>query len=101
MADRLDLQSTLEELLESRNVYYQPPESSKMQYDAIKYSKKNIQSTYANNAKYSMMDCYELIVIATRPDHPVIKKLLMLPYCTYDRHYIADNLNHDVLTLYF
>ena len=101
MADRLDLQSTLEELLESRNVYYQPPESTKMQFDAIRYSKKNIMSTNANDHKYSMMDCYELIVIAKRPDHPVIKKLLMLPYCSYDRHYVADNLNHDVLTLYF
>ena len=101
MADRLDLQSMLEELLDSRNVYYQPPESTKMKYDAIKYSKKTIVSTYANDAKYSMMDCYELIVIATRPDHPVIKKLLMLPYCSYDRRYIADGLYHDVLTLYF
>lgn len=101
MADRLDLQSVLEELLESRNVYYQPPESTKMKYDAIKYSKKTITSRYANNTAYSMMDCYEIIVIATRPDHPVIKKLLALPYCSFDRHYVADNLNHDVLTIYF
>ena len=101
MADRLDLQSVLEELLESRNVYYQPPESTKMQYDAIKYSKKTITSRYANNRAYSMMDCYELIVIARKPDHPVIKKLLTLPYCSFDRHYVADNLNHDVLTIYF
>lgn len=101
MADRLDLQSLLEELLGSKNVYYQPPESIKMQYDAIRYSKKNIHVTHANNAKYSMRDCYELIVIAKRPDNPVIKKLLALPYCSYDRHYVADNLNHDVLTIYY
>jgi len=101
MADRLDLQSLLEELLESRNVYYQPPESIKMQYDAIRYSRKNIRPTYANNAKYSMRDCYELIVISKKPDNPVIKKLLALPYCSYDRHYVADNLNHDVLTIYY
>ena len=101
MADRLDLHSKLEELLESRNVYYQPPESTKMQYDAIKYSKKTTMSTYANGSKYSMKDCYELIVIARKPDHPVIKKLLALPYCSYDRHYVADNLNHDILTIYF
>ena len=101
MADRLDFQSVLEELLESRNVYYQPPESTKMKYDAIKYSKKTIQSKYANNGKYSMMDCFEVIVISKRPDHPVIKKLLALPYSSYDRHYVADNLNHDALTIYF
>ena len=101
MADRLDLQGLLEELLESRNVYYQPPESVKMQYPAIRYSKKNIQGVYANNSKYLMRDCYELIVISRKPDDPVIKKLLALPYCGYDRPYIADNLYHDVLTIYY
>ena len=95
------MQSKLEELLESENVYYQPPESKKMEYDAIRYFKRNIRSKFADDKRYSNMDCYELIVIARRPDHPVIKKLLELPYCSYDRHYVSDNLHHDVLTLYY
>lgn len=101
MADRLELHSVLQELLGSSNVYYQPPESIKMQYDAIRYSKKTIDSKYANDRKYSMTDCYEVIVISRLPDNPVIKKLLSLPYCSYDRHYVADNLHHDVLTIYW
>ena len=101
MADRLELHSVLQELLGSSNVYYQPPESIKMQYDAIRYSKKNIVSKYANDRKYSMMDCYDVTVISRLPDNPVIKKLLSLPYCSYDRHYVADNLHHDVLTIYY
>ena len=101
MANRLDLHSKLKELLESDEVYYQAPESKKMEYPAIKYSKSSIKSTYANNATYSMMDRYEIIVMSRTPDHPVIKKLLSLPYCSYDRHYVSENLNHDVLTLYF
>lgn len=101
MADRLELHSVLQELLGSSNVYYQPPESIKMQYDAIRYSKKTIDSKYANDRKYSMIDCYEAIVISRLPDNPVIKKLLSLPYCSYDRHYVADNLHHDVLTIYW
>jgi hypothetical protein len=101
MANRLDLHSKLIELLESNEVYYQAPESKKMEYPAIKYSKSSIKSTYANNTVYSMMDRYEIIVMSRTPDHPVIKKLLSLPYCTYDRHYVSENLNHDVLTLYF
>lgn len=101
MADRLELHSVLQELLGSSNVYYQPPESIKMQYDAIRYSKKTIDSKYANDRKYLMMDCYEIIVISRLPDNPVIKKLLSLPYCSYDRPYIADNLHHDVLTIYW
>ena len=101
MADRLELHSVLQELLGSSNVYYQPPESIKMQYDAIRYSKKAIDSKYANDRKYSMTDCYEVIVISRLPDNPVIKKILSLPYCSYDRHYVADNLHHDVLTIYW
>lgn len=101
MATRLELQSKLEELLGSRNVYYQPPESYKMEYPAIRYSKKDIDTRYANDAKYSIMNCYEVIVIAKRPDHEVIGKILELPYTSYDRSYISDNLNHDVITLYF
>lgn len=101
MASRLELQTLLESLLESDHVYYQTPESKKMEYPAIRYSKKNIKSMYANNITYSMMDCYEIIVIARTPDHPVIKKLLSLSHSSYDRHYVADNLNHDVCTLYF
>lgn len=101
MAERIELHSLLTELLESDHVYYQSPEALKMSYPAIKYSKKTIRSDYANNSKYSMRDCYELIVIAKLPDEPVIKRLLELPYCSYDRHYVADNLNHDVLTIYY
>lgn len=101
MADRIELHSLLQELLGSSNVYYQPPESIKMQYDAIRYSKKTIESEYANDRKYLMRDCYELMVISRLPDNPVIKKLLELPYCSYDRHYVADNLHHDILTIYY
>ena len=101
MVNRLDLQNKLEEILGSRNVYYQPPDSVKMKYTAIKYSKDNVSFRHANDSKYSKMTRYQLIVISRKPDDPVIEKLLALPYCSYDRPYIADNLYHDVLTLYF
>lgn len=105
MASREELQIKLEELLESKEVHYLAPGSGstkfKMGYPAIKYSKSNIDTTYANDSVYSMRDRYEITVIARLPDHPVIKKLLRLPYCSYDRPYIADNLYHDVLTIYY
>ena len=100
MASRLELQSKLEELLGLKHVYYQPP-SSNMEYPAIRYSKKKPDVKYANNIKYSKMNCYEIIVISRTPDHPVIESILDLPYSSYDRHYESNNLNHDVLTLYY
>lgn len=102
MADhRLELHDLLKELLGSDQVYYQPPESTKMSYPAIKYNKQTIRKVHANNQAYLIRDCYQLIVIDKLPDNQVIKELLELPYCSYDRHYVADNLNHDVLTIYY
>ena len=101
MASRLELQEKLEELLGSKSVYYQPPESVKMEYPAIRYSKSRIDVKRADNSIYSKNIRYELIVIDRKPDNPVIDKLLELPYCSYDRGYNADNLNHDVLTIYW
>lgn len=101
MASRLDLQSKLEELLGSKNVYYQPPSSIKMAYPAIVYAKAKIDTRVANNKKYNTITRYDVTVIDRLPDNLVVLKLLELPYCSYDRQYKSDNLNHDILTLYY
>lgn len=101
MDKRQQLQGELEALLGSRNVYYQPPSETRMQYPAIRYSKSSIDSKYANNSKYLNKTRYEITVIDRLPDNPVIAKLLKLPYSSHDRWYTADNLNHDVITLYY
>lgn len=101
MASRIDLQNKLVELLGNNNVYYQPPENLKMEYPCIRYSKNKIRSNHANNAKYSNFNSYQIIVIDPRPDNPVIQKILNLPFSEYDRNYVSNNLNHDVIILYF
>ena len=101
MGTRLELQSKLEELLGSSQVYYQPPSTVQITPPAIVYSKSKIDLDHANNTVYHMKTRYDLIVIDKRPDNPVIQKLLGLPYCSYDRQYKSDNLNHDSLTLYY
>ena len=101
MANRLYLHTIFEEILGSKNVYFQPPESKKMEYPAIKYSMDGIDKRSADDTAYMLTKKYELIVISKKPDHPVIDKLLQLPMCRLDTHYISDNLNHDVFTLYY
>lgn len=101
MASRVELQQELEKLLKTRHVYYQAPESVKMEYPAIRYKKSDIDTKHANNNLYIHKNKYEIIVIDRTPDNSVINELLKLPMCTYDRHYTADNLHHDVLTLYY
>ncbi len=101
MGSRLDLQRELETLLGSRNVYFQPPPSVRMQYPAIVYSRKSIDNLHANNAIYKQDNSYDVIVIDRDPDSEIPKKVSLLPMCRFDRHYTADNLNHDVFTLYY
>lgn len=101
MRTRLDLQSELEELLGSKHVYYQPPESLKMEYPAIRYSKSDILSVYADNSNYTNFDRYDITVIDKKPDNPVIKKILGMKRASFDRHYVSENLNHDVIILYY
>ena len=101
MASRLSLQKTLEDILGSRNVYYQPPASVKMKYPAIVYSRKDIETIHANNAKYNSRRCYDVTVIDENPDSIFLDKILELPLSRFDRHYTAENLNHDVFTIYY
>ena len=101
MATRINLQNVLEELLGSRNVYYQPPESLKMSYPAIVYSRKTIDNSYANDSVYKQNYAYELTVIDKNPDSEIVNKVSKLPTCRFDRHFKSDNLNHDVFTLYY
>lgn len=101
MASRLELHNKLIELLGNKNVYYQPPESVKMNYPAIRYSVNRINTKKADGLMYSKNTQYTITVIDRSPDNSVINKLLELPYCSFDRHYVSNNLNHDVLTLYY
>jgi hypothetical protein len=102
MANRLDLQATLEEILGSRNVYFTPPESVKMQYDAIRYELGGKDIKRANNRLYLFTNQYDGVVITRDPDTTIPDKILShFEMCSFGRPYVADNLNHYPFTLYF
>ena len=101
MSRRIQLQEELEKWLGSKNVYYQPPESVKMEYPAIVYRRSNIDNNFADDLVYRQSYFYELIVIDKNPDSEIVEAVSKLPTCRYDRHYTADNLNHDVFTIYY
>lgn len=98
---RIDLHNILVNLFGNNHVYYQPPDNLRMEYPAIRYSVDRMASTKADNLKYLNTKRYEIIVIDSKPDNPVISKILELPYTVYERHYVSDNLNHDIISLYF
>lgn len=101
MGTRLELQSKLEEILGSRQVYYQTPETVKMEYPAIVYFRVKIQTGNANDGVYLKTNKYSIIVISKRPEDSLIDRILGLSYCMHERAYKFDNLYHDVFVLYF
>lgn len=101
MKSRLDLQIELEEILGSRHVYYQPPENLKIEYPAIIYSVNDYIGINADNIKYNNVTQYQIIVVDKKPDNAAIQKILEKPLSSFDRHYSYNNLNHDVITLYY
>jgi hypothetical protein len=102
MASRLKLHEALCAILESRSVYYNPPESVKFKYPCIKYSLSGIDTKRANDGAYRNTNRYQVIVIDTDPDSDIHEKILAsLPMCSFDNSYVADNLYHKVLTIYY
>lgn len=101
MGNRLELHNILCDILGTRNAYFQPPESVQMSYPAIVYSRDDVENFHANNKVYSQYTMYQVIVIDKNPDSEIVKKVSRLPLCSFDRHYKADNLNHDAFILYF
>lgn len=98
--DRLALHELLCEILGSRNVYFQPPESVNMKYPAIRYSRDDIDNVSADNVVYKQDVSYMITVIDRNPDSEIVERISQIPHIRYDRHYVSDNLNHDVYTLY-
>lgn len=99
--DRLELHSILVAALGSDNVYFQPPESVRMSYPCIVYNRSNVDDLRANNSVYRTMTRYTVTVMDKDPDSDIYEKLLMLKYSKYDNSFRKDNLNHDILTIYY
>lgn len=98
---RLELDAKLREILGSSNVYFQPPESKKLQYPCIIYRRDQGNTVFADDNPYRINVRYTITVIDRNPDSEIYLKVAQLQTATYDRHYTADNLNHDVITLYY
>ena len=101
MEKRLELQTLLETLLKTRNVYFQPPETLKMSYPCIIYSRDNTVTNFADNGPYKFQFRYQLILVDKNPDSIFVSLLAALPLCTFQRHYTKDNLNHDVYNIFY
>lgn len=102
MASRLQLHEEFCTILESTNVYYQPPQSLMMKYPCIRYSSTTPNQTYANNKFYRGMKQYDGIIIDSNPDSVIPDKLQEhFEMFSLGKPYVADNLNHFPFTIYY
>ena len=102
MGQRLDLHNELLELLGSPNVYFQPPETLKINYPCIIYKKRGGNTRFAGNHPYKHDASYDLTVIDRNPDSDIPKRVAMhFPMCIHSRSYTSNNLNHDSFILYY
>lgn len=102
MASRIELHEELCDILGSRNVYFQPPASVIIQYDAIVYSLTTPNLVRANDGIYLKTNQYDGIYITHDPDSAIPDVILYhFPMCSVGEPYIADNLNHFPFTIYY
>lgn len=101
MNRRLQLHQLLVNVLGSNNVYFQPPESIRMNYPCIVYERNSVDSKFADNKLYLHKKRYSITVIDKNPDSIIPDRVAELPLCKFNRHYKVNNLNHDVYNLYY
>lgn len=100
MASSLDLQKEFQTLC--KNVYFQPPESVKLSYPCIVYKRTTGDTRFADNAKFSYIPGYDVVVIDTDPDRKLAMDVYMhFAYCREGVPYVSNNLYHNPFTIYF
>lgn len=101
MNRRLDLQHRLERINGVAKVYFQPPTTIRLEYPCIIYKLEGENVRHADDLKYHRLNRYTVTVFDKDPESMVADQLREWRYCSFDRTYASDNLNHFVFTLYF
>lgn len=85
-----------------KKVYFQPPETVKLEYPCIIYEKQPGNSLYADDKLYKYTQRYTVLVIDRDPDSEIPEYIRnSFSHCRIDRNFIKDNLNHSSFTIYF
>lgn len=96
---RLGLQKMLENICDK--VYFSPPSGHKLKYPCIVYNRDFTKVNYGDNTPYTLDTRYSLTVIDPDPDSEIVPQIERLQKCSFDRHFVSDDLNHDVFTIYY
>lgn len=81
-------------------VYITPPEITKRETPCIVLERDRGAVRFADNAPYFNARGYSLTVISLESDSDILDQVETLAWCEKNRHFISDNLHHDVYTIF-
>ena len=99
---RLEFQGMLEQVLGSKQVYFQPPEDMKMKYPSIVYDLYRVNQRFASDKQYLAHPGWSVTVIDRNQEIDWVQKVLeTFAYASVERIYTADNLAHYAFVIYY
>ena len=102
MKGRMTIHNRLLGVLGKPNVYFQPPENTKIRYPAIIYKLSDYNHRQANNHNYVNSERYTVTYIHKDPDIDLTDEMSKaFSMCRFDRRYEKENLYHDVYSIYY
>lgn len=107
MASRLDLHNELIAVLGTTGktpsrVYFQPPPSVLMEYDAIRYKLAGKNVVRANNKAYVWTNQYDGVVITRDAECEIPDRMLArFEMISLGTPYVSNNLYHHPFTIYY
>ena len=88
----------------TKNVYYNPPSSIKMEFPCFRFELNNVDVKHADNKAYARKKRWAVTYISRNvEDIEIVSEQMfdIFQYCNFDTSFRADNLNHAVFNLYF
>ena len=98
---REEVQTMLEGILDSKNVYFQEPPNTGMKYPCIVYNFSNFHRENADNKPYIMIPRWEIHHMYKSIKNDLKGTLLFAaPYVSFDRRIKHDGVYNDYYTIY-
>ena len=96
MKTREEVHQILEDILGSKNVYFQEPPNTGMKYPAIVYSFNNFNRLDADDKPYILHGRYQVIHMYKSIRNDLKMKFISeIPYCYFERRMITDGIYND------
>lgn len=101
---RRELQTKLETILGTKQVYFQPPPGYMLKYPCIVYNRSPLYTLKADDTDYIKRGHYSVTYIDSNVERSMAMMSTILDsfdHISVERSFVSDNLNHDVYNLYY